>query len=255
MPDILVIDNASTGDQFLILSSCENARTTIWQNSNNLGFAAGVNMGIKASYDAGYEYCWILNNDCIVEQHCLKRLLAAADAQEAALLFGCVSITPDDNAVHTSGGGWLRRYSYTSKLSREPSSTGLDYISGVSMLVRVEQLVNEVGLFDPLFFMYWEDVDLGLRVKKAKYEVACVDDAVVWHGLSKSLGRERSGRRSYRFEQFFYTSHGSFIRKHAPFSLIFVCGNVFARLVLYTLRGDYKAAKVAAMSLLTGYLK
>ena len=75
------------------------------------------------------------------------------------------------------------------------------------MLLRTEAL-RDVGLFDPRFFMYWEDVDLCLRLRAAGWKLAVADDAVIHH-------RQSTSTDSTAKDRLINASATRFFRKHA----------------------------------------
>ena len=78
-------------------------------------------------------------------------------------------------------------------------------------MLRREALL-QVGLLDEQsFFMYWEDTDLGLRLRQAGWQLGVADRSRVWHKQSASLGQG-----SPLLDQYFTCSAVRFFRKHAP---------------------------------------
>ncbi len=72
----------------------------------------------------------------------------------------------------------------------------VDFISGCGMLLRREVL-EQVGMFSPEYFLYYEDLDLCLRVKKSGWQIACVTGAKMWHAVSLSSGGALSPLKQY----------------------------------------------------------
>jgi GT2 family glycosyltransferase len=72
----------------------------------------------------------------------------------------------------------------------------VDFVSGCGMMVR-RQVWEQVGLFDPRFFMYYEDLDFCIRAQKCGYKIACATGAHMWHALSASTGGPDSPLKQY----------------------------------------------------------
>src|SRR5205823_1277795 len=70
--------------------------------------------------------------------------------------------------------------------------------------------LETVGLFDEQFFMYWEDVDLCLRMREKKIRIHYVNDLTIQHAGAESSG----GVRSPTYVQLFYRSNMQILRKH-----------------------------------------
>ena len=71
-----------------------------------------------------------------------------------------------------------------------------DFITGCAVLAKRKTIEN-IGLLDERFFIYWEDTDWGLRVKKSGQKNLVVPQARIWHKVSVSIGGQESPRRIY----------------------------------------------------------
>ena len=127
------------------------------------------------------------------------------------------------------GGGWVSlRSGLGSHFRRRMPSDRLGYLTAASLLLRCRAL-EDVGLFDEGFFMYWEDVDLCLRLRWAGWTLAVVEDAVVNHKEGASFGDRLVDR-----DRIVTRSDMRFFRKHAarPWAPIVVreCVRILIRL-------------------------
>lgn len=216
-PDVsvIVVDNGSTDDSFAQLQgACSGC--VLLQTGANLGFGGGCNVGIRHALQAGADYVWLINSDATVAPDALSALVAVAEQQARVGAVGSVIFDqhPSDQ-VQLWGGGrvnlWLGR-SY-----HQRAAASLDFVSGASMLLRSSAL-RQVGLFDDQsFFMYWEDTDLGFRLRQAGWQLAVASQSKVWHKQAASLGP-----RSPTLDQYFTRSAVRFLRKHAPVPVLAV---------------------------------
>jgi len=78
--DILIVDNASTDDTAEYIQKMQNEHILYRNTGANLGGAGGFNYGMRLAVELGYDYIWIMDDDCLPEQHALKFLLCAANA-------------------------------------------------------------------------------------------------------------------------------------------------------------------------------
>jgi len=166
----------------------------------NLGFAAGANAGIALARG-----CWIatLNDDTEVEPGFLASLLSAAEAAgpRCGMLQPCMVQADDDGLIDSTGvsilhGGSIEDRDHGRPRGRERGTARVFCASAGAAWYRREMLreVAPDGLvFDPDYFMYFEDVDLGWRCRLAGWEAAYVPDAVVRHGRHGSSEAQRSG--------------------------------------------------------------
>src|ERR1700759_4079457 len=75
---VIVVDNGSVDDSCARLS--EIPGIDLRRNKTNLGYAGGNNLAMRAAFEAGADYVWVLNNDAVAAPDCLSRLVAAAES-------------------------------------------------------------------------------------------------------------------------------------------------------------------------------
>jgi GT2 family glycosyltransferase len=245
---IQIVDNASTDD------SVDRIRTALPEidlsiNATNLGFGAGLNPALERLLAGGWSWIWLLNNDATVRPDTLDRLLARAGrrADTGAVGARIVDAAPP-HALQSLGGGTVGWWRGNSRHLRKPiAGTRLDYLTGASLLLRGRAL-REIGLFDPRFFLYWEDVDLCLRLRAAGWHLTVADDAVVRHRLSAATGAVSAEK-----DALINASGVRFFRKHGRLGgwLPIVLG-VAGRISRRALRGDLAAVRAVWRGAQTG---
>jgi GT2 family glycosyltransferase len=86
-----------------------------------------------------------------------------------------------------------------------PALLDVDFISGCAMLIH-RDVYREIGLFDPHFFAYWEEVDFCSRARRKGFRLAVATRAKMWHKVSKTANRESEKMRYlYMRNMIFYT--------------------------------------------------
>jgi len=221
---IVLVDNSSTDgsvDHFQrALPSVE-----LLQTGANLGFGGGCNVGIRHALAQGAEFVWLINSDATVDPGALSALVRVADQNPLAGAIGSVLFDADAvTRVQLWGGGrvglWLGR-----SVHRQAPGP-IDFVSGASVLLRSAAL-KQVGQFDEAsFFMYWEDTDLGFRLRKAGWKLAVAEDSKIWHKQSTSLGLGNP-----LLDEYATRSCVRFLRRHAPIPLVSV-GLMLVRMVV-----------------------
>lgn len=183
---VLVIDNASTdATPARVREFAPNAQ--VIENTVNLGYARGNNVGLEYALQHDFEYALVLNNDVTVAPNCLDELVTTADANADAALLGPLVYHADEPTIIQSAGGILPDdwHSYH-RGANEPDTNQfstvaqVDWLTGCAVLARVSALRN-FGLLDEKFFMYGEDVDWGVRARRDGYRVLMVPQAHAWH--------------------------------------------------------------------------
>jgi N-acetylglucosaminyl-diphospho-decaprenol L-rhamnosyltransferase len=192
---IVVIDNGSTDDSRRQLVG----RSAAWIDSgSNLGYGRAANMGARNADAAGAEYLMICNPDLVIEPGAVAGLVAALEADSAVAIVG-PRITNTDGTLYPSartfpdmadaiGHGLLGLVAPNNRFTRRyrlldwdhAARAEVDWVSGACFLVR-RKAFDQVGGFDPAFFMYMEEVDLCWRVRRAGWKVLYEPAAAVMH--------------------------------------------------------------------------
>jgi GT2 family glycosyltransferase len=231
---VVVVDNASKDDSVKKISKLrsENRNLELIVNKANLGFAGGNNVGIRYALGKNADYVMVLNNDTIVDKDLLLNLLkiikndpdiAAVSpkiyfhkgfefhkerykgSEQGKVIWYAGGIVDWDNVYgNTRGVDDVDHGQYDKALET-------DFITGTCMLVRSD-VIKKTGLFDEKYFMYYEDTDLSLRIRRKGYKILYVPDAIVWHKVAQSsaIGSELN-------DYFITRNRLLFGLRHAPF--------------------------------------
>ena len=195
--EVVVVDNASRDDSAGVARA---AGVKVIENPANVGYSAAANRGAAAVHAP-----WLLvaNPDTRLEPGSLARLLATGEADPR---IGCVGphLRNPDGTDYPTGRGFpsllvgglhallapvwpgnpaTRRYHLTGLDRSRP--VAVDWVSGACMLLR-RAAFDAVGGFDPGYFMYFEDMDLCLRLQRAGWRVVYDGQAHVEHTVGGS---------------------------------------------------------------------
>ncbi|MBI5284278.1 MAG: glycosyltransferase family 2 protein [Chloroflexi bacterium] len=182
----------------------------------NVGFAAGANIGIERCLERGVEYVLFLNNDATVTPDFLQRLIEAADAK--TMVVPKILYHFDHSIISTHAGGFdwrlgLFRDTYGGRPDGPQTSRrreNLDTASFCCALVPA-QAFRDAGTLDERFFMYYEETDFIRRAQTAGYRVRYEPSAVIYHRESGSSG----GGWMTPFKQYYATRNRLYlVRKH-----------------------------------------
>jgi hypothetical protein len=259
IPDhIVVVDNGSTDNSVERFQDHFNPdMVSIICNRNNLGFAAGMNTGIRESLHQGANSVFLLNNDTVVAPLALRNLVKFGDSKREPLILGpAIYYYHEPDEIWKLGDikyPWfpvpysvkkIQKYrNYAARLVSFPVS----YVTGCAMLIHRE-VFEAIGLFDERYFMYFEDADFCGRAQETKFDVWCVPESKIRHKVSKSADRDKPYNRYHRMlnQVRFYHEHTHgislvFIEIYMIFSLIkMFLSDAMCRdldLVLPTLKG------------------
>lgn len=196
----------------------------------NTGFAGGANLGLARAAELGAEFVWLINPDARAADDALAVMVAAMKRDGRLAAVGCRlgSGPPGGRVVWWSGRA----------VERERPPWG--FVSGASVLLR-RSAVAEVGGFDERLFLYWEDVDLCVRLRRAGYRLAVADDAHVFHEGGRAVGRGRP------VQDYFSARNGLLVvRQHAARFLPTAAACTAVRITLAKLvRGDWARLRAA----------
>lgn len=211
---IVLVDNGSTDNS---VSAVEEHFTdiNIIKNQRNVGFAKGVNIGIKFALQQKAEYVLLINNDATVAPDMLNKLLIHCQ-DDVGIVAPIIYYDGTPNRIWTIGG---MKHPWTYEKIGDKRNTWdqgdfspvmtRDYLTGCVMLLATAMLSN-IGLFDEGFFMYYEDMDLSLRARQAEYRLILVSRAKAWHKVSLSSGGSDSPNERYwmgRSSVLFFKKH------------------------------------------------
>jgi GT2 family glycosyltransferase len=193
--EVIVVDNAS-GDGSAEMVRPEFPEVRLIANSDNKGFAAANNQGIKA---ARGRYVLPLNSDTIVLDDAIARVVCIADDNPEAAVIGCRVLNSDRTMQPTcfmfpSILNMVLSSTYLYKLFPKSKFFGrermtwwdrndprqVDVVTGCFMLVRTDA-IKQVGMMDERFFMYGEETDWCYRFKRAGWKVLFTPTAEIVH--------------------------------------------------------------------------
>lgn len=178
-----------SADQF----NLPNRKLHIINNKKNVGFAAGVNIGIKYALGQKAEYIFLLNNDTIIAKDFLKKLVGVFQKEKHIGIIGpSITFQKAGKTVYDLGGSVNLLIGRTHHEEVEEITDKrlhiVTYISGCCMLIRKE-VFEKSGFLDERFFLYYEDVDFCLRAQKHGFLSAVLPEVTIYHELSKAAGK------------------------------------------------------------------
>lgn len=201
---VLLVDNGSTDDSVAQFQAAFGAQIQILAIGQNLGFAGGMNAGMRCAMTQGAAAVLLLNNDTVVDVAMIPTLLStAAQKPNAAILGPAIFYYDEPQRIWQVGDNeqqWLpipRRVAPAMLAQTKGEPLRIDYVTGCCLLIRCHVLV-QTGLFDERYFMYFEEADLCRRVRDAGYEIWSVPAARMWHKVATSAQKDRPGQRYWR---------------------------------------------------------
>ncbi len=188
---IIVVDNASTDDSIARIKTA-HPDVMLLESGKNLGFAGGNNIGIRYALAHHSDYVWLLNNDTRPAPDALSALLAKALADKRIGAVASVSYYADAPLrVEAWAGARINLWIGYGRNSTIPHADDWFHsLNGTSMLV-ARQALEDAGLLDEGFFLYWEDTEFCLRLHKRGWRLGAAPESHVLHKVNASTGGNR----------------------------------------------------------------
>lgn len=234
---LLIIDNNSTDGSiktiktyFLNHHGLEN-KTEILENNQNIGFAKAVNIGLRKALNEKYKAVLLINPDTYFDQNLFKNGIEALFLEKD---IGACS----PKILYPDGKIW---WMGTRVLSTKEIIFGLDYgiskhinqgkknfikkgvlnsnlLTGCVLFIKTET-IKKVGLFNENYYMYVEDMDYSLRIKKINYKLSIFTNSKIYHAKAKD---KKISLSDLRREKISITSVGKYILRNYPFNIFII---------------------------------
>jgi N-acetylglucosaminyl-diphospho-decaprenol L-rhamnosyltransferase len=217
--DCVVVDNRSQ-DRTAEIVRNSHPWVTLIESPVNLGYGRGLNLGMSR---ATTPYVLFMNPDAVIATPDIARLRGFLDAHlqvglvapailegDGQIQYAGVLPTPARIIASAAGGRWTRLQQPIVK-GGAPFRT--DWLCGALLLAR-RQVMEEIGGFDPRFFLYFEETDLCRRVLQRGYELWAVGEAVAFH--VGSISAKKTGQPLFAscIAEHYFKSRFYYLRKY-----------------------------------------
>lgn len=210
---VYVVDNASTDDTAAVLAARDDLPLVPMHLTENTGGAGGFHTGVKAAYDDGFDRIWLMDDDVVAAPDCLAQLVEHGGPAAMVVRQG-----PDGVLVEKSA----TRFDLANPLAIKPktSSVDSDYSSRDQMPVTVplenvafegfmvsREVVARVGLPDPTYFIFYDDCDWAIRIRRAGFPIVAVRDAVMTRQLDFDQQHDLSSWKGFYMYRNLFAVH------------------------------------------------
>lgn len=205
--EIIVVDNGSTDDSIATLKG-NFSSIILLPLTENIGFTGGNNVGIDFANKNGADYCWILNNDTVVEKNSLIELVHAFVDDSVGIVGSKIYFMKDREFHHDrykknergkvlwyAGGHLDWNNIYGSHVGVNEVDHGqyerrkkTDFVTGCSMMIS-RKCIEVLESFDTRYFAYLEDLDFSIRAVQAGFKLLYAPQSIVWHKNAGSTSR------------------------------------------------------------------
>ncbi|WP_083851065.1 glycosyltransferase family 2 protein [Halogranum rubrum] len=208
--DIVVVDNNST-DRSVDKLRSEFPGQTVIENSSNIGFAAGCNVGISHFQKKNSDYVLLLNNDATVDKKSLGRLVSTIERGHKVAAVSGVIYEKETGEVWSAGHKlipWMAKFRPETNIKSE-TVYETEFLTGAALLLNLEA-IKELGKLDESFFFGFEDQEFSLRARKEGWRLLVNPTAEIFH-----IGGSTSGEGS-EFKFYHATRNRLLFAKRLP---------------------------------------
>lgn len=214
---VVVLDNGSKTKLVLDTTLYNNLSIILIRNEENKGFSGGHNDVIAYALSHDADYVMLLNNDATIDKRAVVELVRGVNEDKAiGAVVPKIYFTKGQEYHHNrykenelgkviwyAGGkiDWnnvlgVHRGVDEVDTGQYDENETTEFATGCAVLFPNEVL-RKVGLFNEKYFLYYEDADLSMRIKKAGYQIYYIPKAMVWHDNAKSAGGSGSTLQDY----------------------------------------------------------
>ena len=217
-PDVsvLLVDNGSEDNTTAIVTE-QFPWVNVIPLPENLGFAKGYNIGLRAALQDNYPYIFLINNDTILASDCLDFLVEEIfAAPDIGMVTAKIYYADDPKRIWSAGGKLNQRTLEAVKKGDNQIDRGqwedaldIDFAPLCAVLIN-KILLEEIGLLDESFFVYYEDMDFCRRVRASGFRIRLQPKAHMWHSVASSSGGSNSPHERYwmaRSSVCYYAKH------------------------------------------------
>ncbi|HEY9252836.1 MAG TPA: glycosyltransferase [Nocardioides sp.] len=210
---VIVVNNASTDHTAQVLAEAITPNLQVIDSPENLGGAGGFHLGTKAAVEQGWDRLYLIDDDVVPAHDCLEVLLA----QDEDCLF---SVREDKNgklielaalkfdlrnplAIKPKTSSVMDTYPTRDAL---PERVAVENVAFEGFMIR-RTVLEEIGLPDPTYFIFYDDVDLAIRARRAGRTIWAVRDAVLVRQLDFSQQHDLAGWKGFYMYRNLFVVH------------------------------------------------
>lgn len=236
---LYLVDSCSSDETIAIVNDYVNidSKITLFKQKDNVGFAAGSNIGIKQAILDGFEYIMLVNNDVEFNSDFLSLIMNEIKSNQYQILAPKMNYFSPKNKIWAAGGGFKPRNAWAAyHIGENEIDVGqydvdgyCDFIPMCCVVIK-KDVLDKVGWLDENYFIYSEDADWFYRANNLGYKIRYFHKAILYHKVSSLTGgtSSRSGA-SYgtRNRVYFISKHFSGVQKYTYLVKYFVGMFVF----------------------------
>jgi hypothetical protein len=191
---VIVVDNGSIENPTEQINA-EFPTVEVIRSEKNLGFSAGNNLGFKR---AKGPLIFFVNNDTLFAENLIEELIKPFfEIKNLGIVSPKVIYYESPNLLQYAGSTDINPLTGRNKVIGQGETdndalfpSGVTYFAhGAAMIIR-QNLLKKIGGFPEVFFLYYEELDYSIRLRRAGYKIYYNHKAVIYHRVSYSVGED-----------------------------------------------------------------
>lgn len=184
---LVLVDNRS-GDGSVPQFREAFPEVDVIEAEGNLGYGGGMNLGMKQLLEGGMDAILLLTHECRLAPDALEALAERLEERPSVAAVGPLLAYRSKPTVVFSAGGEIDRAMWRPRHVREPGLVAewagraprhAEWLDGAALLLR-SRAARQAGMFDESYFLYFEETEYLLRLRRLGWSVECVPAAVAW---------------------------------------------------------------------------
>lgn len=203
---IVIVDNNSSDDTHQVVKNFQifNLNIVYHNTGENLGGAGGFHYGFKQIKSTDYDFLWLMDDDLQPSVSCLENLLNNSNADIRQPLRvnidgSCAELSPIKFDLKSKLIIRPKRISVKDLFDSEALVTGNIKIEGIPFegpLIK-KHVIDNVGLPNPNFFIFYDDVDYAIRARNKGYKIECLPSAIATRLLVNIQANDLNSWKGY----------------------------------------------------------
>lgn len=195
---IIIVDNNSSDDSVerfeKYIKNHPQSDLVLIKNQENLGFAGGINTGLRYALEHKFEFIGVLNPDAVADKNWCQTLVAEFESHKTCGIATGLLLRRNGKIVDSSGDfyttwGLPGPRNRDEPIKNAPDKPGEVFGATGGGAIYRAAIFDDIDMFDEDFFMYYEDVDLSFRAQLAGWKVRFTPKAIAYHKVGASSGK------------------------------------------------------------------
>jgi GT2 family glycosyltransferase len=208
--EIILVDNGSVGNDVAVLQEQFSDDIKIIINDKNYGFAEGCNIGIRYALHNSSDYCFLLNNDTVInDSQLLDKLVETGESDQRIGIIGPeVRYFSNPSDVQSGfqnlkkgfdplGRRLKKTFTLDGNVKSDQPLKEMLWILGTAILIK-RTVIERIGFLDSLYFCYHEEVDFCLRALHAGFKIIYCPQVSLLHKDSASTAPDSEFKIFYQ---------------------------------------------------------